>query len=65
MAAQPKKRTSHSRKNQRRRHDLLKTGALILCSHCRRPHIAHHACPNCGYYKGREVVPEQTARAAQ
>jgi large subunit ribosomal protein L32 len=63
--AQPKKKRSNSRKGNRRRHDRLPLGAIVLCSHCRRPHIAHHVCPNCGYYAGREVVPEKPARAAE
>ena len=64
MGAQPKKKTSKSRKNQRRSHDTLSFGAIVLCSHCRRPHLAHHVCPNCGYYAGREVIPEKPARPA-
>lgn len=64
MTAHPKKKTSHARKNQRRSHDRVKTGAIILCSHCRRPHVSHHVCPNCGYYKGREIVQEPPARVS-
>jgi large subunit ribosomal protein L32 len=63
MGAQPKKKTSHRRKNQRRSHDHVHLGAVILCSHCRRPHLSHHVCSNCGYYAGREVVVEEPARA--
>ncbi|MBV9278998.1 MAG: 50S ribosomal protein L32 [Chloroflexi bacterium] len=60
--AQPKKKTSHSTKNQRRSHDRLTIGSIVLCSHCRRPRLNHHVCPNCGYYDGREVVREEPAR---
>ena len=63
MGAQPKKKTSHARKNSRRSHDRAQVASLVLCPHCRRPHRAHHVCPNCGYYAGREVVPEKPARA--
>ena len=62
MGALPKRKTSHSRKNSRRAHDKLTVGSIILCSHCRRPHLAHHVCPNCGYYAGREVLPEEPTR---
>lgn len=65
MGAQPKKKTSSSRKNQRRRHDRLSFGSIVLCSHCRRPHLAHHVCLNCGYYAGREVVPEKPPRPTE
>lgn len=64
MAAQPKRKTSHSRKNSRRSQDRLTVGSIVLCSHCRRPHLTHHVCPNCGYYAGREVVPEEAPRRA-
>jgi large subunit ribosomal protein L32 len=65
MGAQPKKRTSRSRRNQRRSHDRAQFGQIVLCSHCRRPHLSHHVCPNCGYYAGREVVPVKVKRAAE
>lgn len=65
MAAQPKKKTSHSRTHQRRSHDQARVGAIILCSHCRRPHISHHVCANCGYYAGREVIVEKPSRRAE
>jgi large subunit ribosomal protein L32 len=64
MGAQPKKKTSHSKKNMRRSHDRVAVGALVHCSHCRRPHRAHHMCPNCGYYAGREVVAEEPVTPA-
>jgi large subunit ribosomal protein L32 len=65
MGAQPKRKTSHAKKNQRRSHDALTVGAIVLCSHCRRPHLAHHVCPNCGYYAGHEVVVEKPSRPAE
>lgn len=64
MAAQPKKRTSHARKNSRRSQDRVRLGAIILCSHCRRPHQSHHVCRNCGYYAGREVIQDEASQAA-
>ena len=65
MGAQPKKRTSRSKRDSRRSHDRANFGAIILCSHCRRPHISHHVCPQCGYYAGREVVPEKIKRVTE
>ena len=29
---------------------------LVSCPRCKQPVTAHTACPNCGTYKGREVV---------
>ena len=60
--AQPKKKKSSRRRDLRRSQDVLHIGSIVLCSHCRRPHLAHHVCPNCGYYAGREVVVEKPAR---
>ncbi len=65
MAAQPKRKTSHARKNQRRSQDHAHIGSIILCSHCRRPHLSHHVCASCGYYAGREVIAEKPSRGAE
>ncbi|HEX8918803.1 MAG TPA: 50S ribosomal protein L32 [Chloroflexota bacterium] len=63
MGAQPKKKTSKSKKNLRRNHDHISVGSIVLCSHCRRPHLAHHVCANCGYYAGRQVLPDEQPAA--
>ena len=53
----PIKRHSKSRRNMRRAHDFLKPVATSACPKCRAPKLPHHACPTCGTYKGREIVP--------
>ncbi|MEW6333508.1 MAG: 50S ribosomal protein L32 [Thermodesulfobacteriota bacterium] len=53
----PIKRHSKSRRNMRRAHDALKPAAPTACPQCRAPKLPHHVCPNCGTYKGREIVP--------
>ncbi|MGH2446992.1 MAG: 50S ribosomal protein L32 [Chloroflexota bacterium] len=65
MTAHPKQRSTSSKRGLRRAHHKLKTGAIVLCSHCRRATLAHHVCPNCGYYGGREVVPEKITPNAE
>jgi len=58
----PKRRHSHARRNRRRAHDHLKLPALAECPHCHEMKLAHQACKNCGYYRGREaVLAEQPA----
>ena len=52
----PKRRHSKRRKNSRRAHDYLTAQSLGECPHCHEPKLPHHACPRCGYYKGREIV---------
>lgn len=40
----------------RRAHDFLTPPATSICPQCDEPKMPHRACPNCGTYKGREVV---------
>ncbi|RMF25375.1 MAG: 50S ribosomal protein L32 [Deltaproteobacteria bacterium] len=53
----PKRRTSKSKRNKRRSHDALKQPSFGTCSHCGARTVPHRACPSCGHYRGREVVP--------
>ena len=53
--ANPKKRHTSTRRDKRRTHWKLELKALTRCEHCHEPRIAHRVCPNCGYYKGRQV----------
>lgn len=52
----PKQRHTKSRRNRRRSHHALGKIKLSLCSKCKEPVLAHHFCPFCGTYKGREVI---------
>ena len=52
----PKRRHSNSRTNKRRSNWKLMKPNLVNCSHCHQPRMPHRACPNCGYYGGREIV---------
>ncbi|MFW6140023.1 MAG: 50S ribosomal protein L32 [Acidobacteriota bacterium] len=54
--ANPKRRHSHSRKNKRRSHHALRVPSLSLCPNCGNPKMPHRACPDCGYYKERQVI---------
>lgn len=54
--ALPKQRTSSARRDRRRAHDALKAKQLVQCTNCGEMRLAHRVCPNCGHYKGREVV---------
>jgi len=56
----PKRRHSISRRNKRRSHDRLTLPNLSTCPKCNEPRLPHRACPSCGYYKGRLVLPEAT-----
>lgn len=54
--AVPKRRTSRSRRDQRRSHDALASPVRSLCPQCKEPKLPHRVCPTCGTYRGREVV---------
>ncbi|HLI91772.1 MAG TPA: 50S ribosomal protein L32 [Ktedonobacteraceae bacterium] len=55
MGALPKQRVSRARQGERRAHHRLKLPQLKVCPQCQRPRLSHHACPYCGYYRGRQV----------
>ena len=56
MGALPKQKTSKARKRKRRSHSALSVPPLEYCPQCNSPKRAHHVCPTCGSYAGREVV---------
>lgn len=56
--AVPKKKTSKRRRGMRRAHDALNyTAAVEVCEACGELHLRHHACTQCGTYRGRQVLP--------
>lgn len=54
--AVPKKRHTKGRRNKRRLHIFLKSPPLTPCSKCGKLILPHTVCPNCGYYRGREII---------
>ncbi len=54
--AVPKQRKTKSRRNQRRSHLSLKAPSLIKCPKCGKLILPHIVCPECGFYKGKEVI---------
>lgn len=52
----PKRRHSPSRRDKRRTHDKLTAPTVSFCPKCREPLLPHHICPNCGSYKGKEII---------
>jgi len=52
----PKRRHSNSRTRLRRTHDIIKLKSLSKCSNCGSAVLPHRICPDCGYYRGRQVV---------
>ncbi len=54
--AVPKRRHTSTKRNMRRSHHFKKPVKLMSCSKCGEAILPHMACPNCGTYKGREVI---------
>jgi len=52
----PKRRHSPSRKGKRQSHDGLSLPTFSVCPNCGNPKLPHRACPQCGYYRGRQVI---------
>ena len=57
MGAVPKRRISHSRKNNKRSHHRVELPTLIDCPHCKNKMVIHHACTYCGKYKNKVILP--------
>ena len=56
MPPQPKRKLSKGRRDRRRAHDALEASNLVACTNCGTMILPHIVCPNCGFYKGREVI---------
>ena len=55
--AVPKRKVSSARKNKRRSNVWkLSAPSFSKCTQCGELKVPHRVCPNCGYYKGKEVV---------
>ena len=39
-----------------RAHDAIGVPKLVECSNCHQPMLPHRVCPNCGQYRGRQVL---------
>lgn len=49
-------RVNRSHTGHRRSHHALKEPRLSKCAKCSAQHLRHRMCPECGDYRGREVV---------
>lgn len=54
--ANPKNRTSRTRKRLRRSNYKATAPTVGACSQCHEPKLPHVVCGNCGFYNGREVI---------
>ncbi|MBT8208795.1 MAG: 50S ribosomal protein L32 [Acidimicrobiia bacterium] len=57
--AVPKKKMSRSRTRRRQAQWKVSAPRTAPCPQCNAARLPHHACPQCGTYRGREVVDPQ------
>ena len=56
LFAVPFRKTSKTRKRKRRTHYKISENQTTKCPKCGATIRPHRVCPNCGTYKGKEVV---------
>ena len=54
----PKKKTTRSKKRHRQARQKLSVPSFSECPRCKAPKLPHFVCPECGYYKGKQVAKE-------
>lgn len=66
MGALPKRKVTKAAKGKRRSHLHVQIPQLVACPQCRQPRLAHHMCPNCKTYRGRQIqLVKEKGTAAQ
>lgn len=50
------RRSSKTRKLKRRTHYKIQAPGMSICTNCGEMKLSHRVCPNCGYYKNKEVI---------
>ena len=56
MAIPKQKKGRGATHTRRSANSKLAAPSRSVCPQCGAPKLPHHVCPNCGYYKDREVV---------
>ena len=59
--AHPKRKISKTRRDKRRTHYKATPATTTVCSNCGASVVYHRVCPECGYYRGKQVVEKETA----
>lgn len=59
----PAKRLSRARSRKRRyQKEKIRKIQLQPCKNCGTLVLAHRICPECGYYKGKQIIISKTKR---
>ncbi len=59
MFAVPARKVSKTSQRTRRAHSAMDAPTLTKCPRCGAAIKPHRVCPECGYYKGKEVVTKE------
>ncbi len=59
LFAVPDHKVSKTRKRMRRSHNAMEKPTTVKCPNCGEAIKPHRVCPNCGSYKGKEVVSKK------
>ena len=54
--AHPKHKLSKQRRDKRRTHDFAPVPTLATRPNCGATVMYHRVCPECGYYRGRQII---------
>jgi large subunit ribosomal protein L32 len=55
----PKKKTSRSRKGNRRGHHHIEAASYVKCDNCGELKLAFSICNNCGYYNKVQYIKKE------
>lgn len=56
MAVPKQKMGRSGTRNRKSANMKMKAPARSVCPQCGEVKLPHHVCPNCGYYREREVI---------
>jgi large subunit ribosomal protein L32 len=65
MPPLPKRKYSKARRGERRSHLGVTPANMMECPQCHSPKVAHHVCPTCGQYDGRDVIEIKSVTSKQ
>ncbi|OIP96588.1 50S ribosomal protein L32 [Candidatus Wirthbacteria bacterium CG2_30_54_11] len=63
MAPLPKYKISKAAQGKHRSHLAIKAPGLSTCPKCGEKKLPHRVCPNCGTYKGEQVIAIKAKKA--
>jgi large subunit ribosomal protein L32 len=55
--ANPTSKHTRARRDKRRANWKITVPQITTCPDCGESQLPHRACPSCGMYKGRKIVP--------